>query len=95
MFELMEPEGLRVWISDPDSRVMYFAFHMNINDPLNGVDFGDFNYAIDQVGPDGNWTIEEPSVSLNDSDIVYYWYYIAVDGEHVVSWRSFDNHNWG
>ena len=77
----MEPEGLRVWIADPDSRVMYFAFHMNINDPLNGVDFGDFNYAIDEAGPDGNWTIEEPSVSLNDSDIVYYWYYLAVDGE--------------
>ena len=60
---------------------MYFAFHMNVNDPLNGVDFGDFNYAIDEAGEDGNWTIEETSVSLNDSDIVYYWYYIAYDGE--------------
>ena len=45
------------------------------------VDFGDFNYAIDEPDVNGNWTIEESGVSLNDSDIVYYWYYIAYDGE--------------
>ena len=27
------------------------------------------------------WTIEETEISLNNSDIVYYWYYLAFDGQ--------------
>ncbi len=36
---------------------MHFDFHMNLNDPLNGVDFGDYNYFLDHPDSDGNWTI--------------------------------------
>ena len=81
-FELMEPEGLKIWLEDSqDHEIMFFGFHMNINEPLNGVDFGDFNYVVDHVDENGNWSIEETGVSLNDSDIVYFWYYIAMDSQ--------------
>ena len=75
----MEPIGLRITVEDPDSRVRNFGFHMNINKPLEGIDFGDFNYNVDEAESNGDWLIEETSVSLNDSDVVYYWYYVVVD----------------
>ena len=52
---------------------------MNINKPLEGIDFGDFNYNVDEAESNGDWLIEETSISLNDSDVVYYWYYLVVD----------------
>ena len=48
-FESKLLPGLRIWLDDPESKVMYFAFHMNINSPLNGVDFGDYNYVVDEA----------------------------------------------
>ena len=36
---------------------------------------------VDKPDTSGIWIIEEPTVTISDEDIVYYWYYMAYDGE--------------
>jgi hypothetical protein len=34
---------------------------------------------LESPNGDGKWLIEEPTVVLTNTDIVYYWYYLVID----------------
>ncbi len=71
--------GLRIWFEDTDG-LMHAEIHLNINEELPGIDYGEYNFNIDTANEDGLWLVEEPSIELNDTDIVFYWYYLVIDG---------------
>ena len=45
----MEP-GLKMWVEDVEG-LQHVGFHFNINEELNGIDFGQENVEIDKVSP--------------------------------------------
>jgi hypothetical protein len=45
----MEP-GLKMWVEDVEG-LQHVGFHFNINEELNGIDFGQGNVEIDKVRP--------------------------------------------
>ncbi|XP_063234625.1 beta-1,3-glucan-binding protein 1-like [Bacillus rossius redtenbacheri] len=76
--EALKPKGLRVSIPD-EPGVQLFAFHGNVNKPMEGLEGG--HLSRDILKPkNGRWVFEDPRVRLKLNDTIYFWLYVQVDG---------------
>ncbi|KAJ8877940.1 hypothetical protein PR048_022399 [Dryococelus australis] len=64
---------------DDEPGVQLFAFHGNVNKPMEGLEGG--HLSRDILKPkEGRWVFEDPRVRLKLNDTIYYWLYVQVDG---------------
>lgn len=77
--ELLKPKGFSVSIPDDDDEIILFAFHGQINQPMEGLEAG--VYSRDILRPkNGRWTFTDRKTKLHPCDIIYYWTYVIKDG---------------
>jgi len=57
----------------------HVSYHFSINEPVDGIDYGQVNIELNSVGNHGFWEFEWNERELQDGDTVYYWYMIVVD----------------
>lgn len=57
-----------------------FAFHANVNQPLEGVEAGELSADVNRKGADGRWTYFNPSRRLRVGDVLHYWLYVQREG---------------
>lgn len=94
--QVFKPKGLRVSIADSDS-VELFAFHGNVNKPMNGLEAGTFSKDVLRAR-NGTWIFEEPNARLEVGDQLYYWLFVIKNGlgyrldngHFVVTGNAFD-----
>ena len=66
--------------------IRLFAFHGNINEPINGREAGSFSRDITQT-TNGRWAFVEKHARFNIGDILYYWVYVEFfDGQRVLGY---------
>lgn len=76
--QVFKPKGLRVSIAD-SSGVEVFAFHGNVNKPMNGLEAGTFSKDVLRA-KNGTWIFEDPNARLQIGDQLYYWLFVIKNG---------------
>lgn len=72
--QVVNPRGFKVTIPDEEG-IQLFAFHGNINKPLNDLEAGQISKDIlHKVG--NKWVFSDNNVKLNNGDVIYYWLYV-------------------
>ncbi|XP_044254810.1 uncharacterized protein LOC123005217 [Tribolium madens] len=75
--QAFRPRGFKVSIPHTEG-IQLFAFHGNINKPLEGLEAGQFSQDVLQR--EGNeWVFRESNAKLNVGDKIYYWLFIIKD----------------
>lgn len=71
-------KGFRVSVPHEEG-VHLFAFHGNINQPMDGLEAGQFSKDILKKCGD-NWVFQDRTTRLRPGDVIYFWLYIIKDG---------------
>lgn len=71
-------KGFRVSVPHEEG-VRLFAFHGNINQPMDGLEAGQFSKDILKKCGD-KWVFQDRTTKLQPGDVIYYWLYILRDG---------------
>lgn len=71
------PRGFEVSIPDDDG-VQLFAFHGNINKPLEGWAAGTFSRDVLKKTKD-RWVFKDKRTRLHPGDTIYYWLFVIKD----------------
>lgn len=75
--EVNHPKGFSV--SVPDSQgIQLFAFHGNLNSPMEGLEAGQFSADI-LKHKGGRWTFTDKKHEIKVGDTLYYWLYVQKD----------------
>lgn len=72
--KILQPKGFRVSIPDEDG-VQLFAFHANLNKPLDNLEAGRFSKDIMRPRG-GRWIFEDKQTKLKKGDVIYYWLFV-------------------
>lgn len=70
--------GFRVSVPHEEG-VELFAFHGNINRPMEGLEAGQFSKDILKV-KDDRWVFEDKRTKLKKGDVIYYWLFVIREG---------------
>lgn len=76
--EVLHPRGFSVSIPDTPG-IQIFAFHGNLNSPMEGLEAGQFSADILKHRT-GRWTFSDKRHEIKAGDILYYWLYVQKDG---------------
>lgn len=76
--DVHKPKGFSVSIPNSPG-VTLFAFHGNINMPINLLEGGQFSKDINTPAND-KWTFTDTETELNAGDVINYWTYVVMDG---------------
>lgn len=76
-FEVLHPKGFAVSIPDTPG-IQIFAFHGNLNSPMEGLEAGQFSADITKH-KNGRWTFTDRKHEIKPGDIMYYWLYVQKD----------------
>ncbi|XP_072385465.1 uncharacterized protein [Diabrotica undecimpunctata] len=71
------PKGFRVSIPQEEG-IQLFAFHGNLNVPMNGLEAGQFSQDVVQ-SKRGRWIFEDRQTKLKRGDVIYYWLFVIKD----------------
>ncbi|KAG5864436.1 hypothetical protein JTB14_007790 [Gonioctena quinquepunctata] len=74
---LLHPKGFRVSIPDTEG-IELFAFHGNINKPMEGLEAGQFSKDILKKRKN-EWVFKDRRTQLKDGDVIYYWLFVIKD----------------
>nr|CAD7404759.1 unnamed protein product [Timema cristinae] len=75
-----ESNALDIWLdSEDEPGIELFAFHGNVNKPMEGLEGGHMSKDIIKA-KNGRWVFEDLRVRLKVGDIIYFWLYVQVDG---------------
>lgn len=72
------PKGFSVSIPNSPG-VTLFAFHGNVNKPLNNLEAGQYSMDIN-VAENDQWTFSDINTELKTGDVINYWTYVIKDG---------------
>lgn len=75
--------GFRAYLSPytmPLSDLQFFAFHSNVNRPIEILEMGRYEGAVVKADSQGYWIFDETNVTLNVDDVINYWAYIEMNG---------------
>lgn len=75
--EVLHPKGFSVSIPDAPG-IQLFAFHGNLNSPMEGLEAGQFSSDITKHRS-GRWTFSDKKHEIKPGDILYYWLYVQKD----------------
>lgn len=75
--EVLHPKGFSVSIPDVPG-IQLFAFHGNLNNPLEGLEAGQFSQDI-LKSKNGHWTFTNKKYEIKAGDTIYYWLYVQKD----------------
>ncbi|KAJ8946465.1 hypothetical protein NQ318_004511 [Aromia moschata] len=75
--QVFSPKGFQVSIAHEDG-VQLFAFHGNINRPMQDLEAGQFSKDI--LKTKGNrWVFEDHKTKLASGDVIYFWLFVIKD----------------
>ncbi|XP_031623801.1 uncharacterized protein LOC116341082 [Contarinia nasturtii] len=72
--EVLHPKGFSVSIPDTPG-IQLFAFHGNLNSPMEGLENGQFSADI-LKHKNGRWTFIDRKHEIKPGDVLYYWMYV-------------------
>lgn len=72
--EVLHPKGFSVSIADTPG-IQLFAFHGNLNSPMEGLENGQFSADI-LKHKNGRWTFTNRKHEIKPGDVLYYWLYV-------------------
>lgn len=75
--EVLHPRGFSVSIPDTPG-IQLFAFHGNLNSPMEGLEAGQFSADI-LKHKNGRWTFTDKKHEIKLGDTLYYWLYVQKD----------------
>lgn len=75
--DVLHPKGFSVSIPDA-SGIQLFAFHGNLNSPMEGLEAGQFSADI-LKHKGGKWTFTDKKHEIKAGDTLYYWLYVQKD----------------
>lgn len=75
--EVLHPKGFQVSIPDIPG-IQMFAFHGNLNIPMEGLENGQFSADI-LKHKNGRWTFTNRKHEIKVGDVLYYWLYVQKD----------------
>lgn len=75
--EVNHPKGFSVSIPDTQG-IQLFAFHGNLNSPMEGLEAGQFSADI-LKHKGGRWTFTDKKHEIKVGDTLYYWLYVQKD----------------
>lgn len=75
--EVLHPKGFSVSIPDTPG-IQLFAFHGNLNSPMDGLEAGQFSADI-LKHKNGRWTYVNRKHEIKPADVMYYWLYVQKD----------------
>lgn len=75
--DVLHPKGFSVSIPDTPG-IQIFAFHGNLNSPMEGLEAGQFSQDI-LKHRSGRWTFTNRKHEIKPGDILYYWLYVQKD----------------
>lgn len=75
--DVNHPKGFSVSIPDTPG-VQLYAFHGNLNSPMEGLEPGQFSQDISKH-KHGRWTFTDKKHEIKPGDILYYWLYVQKD----------------
>ncbi|KAJ8970984.1 hypothetical protein NQ314_000945 [Rhamnusium bicolor] len=75
--EVFTPKGFQISIPHEEG-INLFAFHGNINVPMEGLDAGQFSRDILKRRGD-RWVFEDKRSKLKKGDVIYYWLFVIKD----------------
>ncbi|XP_037953003.1 beta-1,3-glucan-binding protein-like [Teleopsis dalmanni] len=77
-FKRLQPRGFMVCIPDKPG-ISLFAFHGNLNRPMNGLEAG--TWSVDITGKEeGKWVYWNHEAVVNPGDKIHFWTYVLKDG---------------
>lgn len=75
--EVLHPKGFQLSIPDIPG-IQMFAFHGNLNSPMEGLENGQF--SADILKPkNGRWTFTNRKHEIKVGDMLFYWLYVQKD----------------
>lgn len=72
--DVLHPKGFSVSIPDAPG-IQLFAFHGNLNSPMDGLENGQFSADI-LKNKNGRWTFINRKHEIKSGDVLYYWLYV-------------------
>lgn len=75
--DVLHPKGFQVSIPDTPG-IQLFAFHGNLNSPMEGLESGQFSADI-LKHKNGRWTFKNLKHEIKVGDVLYYWLYVQKD----------------
>lgn len=73
-----EPHGIKVTLPNIDG-ISEFFFWGNVNEELESTDLGTIRLEVFET-TNGQWVIEDKSVSLKQGDIIHYILFVKING---------------
>lgn len=80
---VFESSGFRAFLSPatfPFVGLQYFAFHSNVNAPIQLLQNGRFEGVATKADHNGYWLFDVQTIHLHAGDVINYWAYVEVNG---------------